>query len=119
MAQLRQHARGSRRNRHFRMVWSCKGGKAAVLVPTRRFATQDGCGKTAADVFLDALICRVDTSDTLLQVWIQGVWCWRDERGVPGRVPAGFASMCLCLPNVLPAWIANGEECRAPDLPAE
>ncbi len=56
------------RNRHFRMVWSCKGGKAAVLVPTRRFATQEGCGKTVADVFLEALICKVDPSDVLLQV---------------------------------------------------
>lgn len=49
------------------MVWNCKGGKAAVLVPTRRFATQEGCAKTAADVFLAALICHVDASDTLLQ----------------------------------------------------
>lgn len=50
------------------MVWCCKGGKAAVLTPTRRFATVEGCGKSAADVFLGALICRVDPSDVLLQV---------------------------------------------------
>ncbi|GAB4822102.1 hypothetical protein N2152v2_009148 [Parachlorella kessleri] len=55
-------------NRHFRMVWNCKGGKGAVLEPTRRFATQEGCTKTAADVFLDTLICRVDPSNVLLQM---------------------------------------------------
>lgn len=60
------------RNRHFRMAWSCKGGKAAVLVPTRRFATADGCDKSTADVFLDTLICRVDPDDVLLQAGAQG-----------------------------------------------
>ena len=31
-----------RRNRHFRVMWSCKGGKDCVLVPTPRFAAADG-----------------------------------------------------------------------------
>ena len=30
------------RNRHFRMIWSCKAGKAHVLTPTSRFATAPG-----------------------------------------------------------------------------
>ena len=30
------------RNRHWRMSFCCKGGKAAVLLPTRRYATAPG-----------------------------------------------------------------------------
>lgn len=30
------------RNRHFRLIWSCKAGKAQVLNPTNRFATAAG-----------------------------------------------------------------------------
>lgn len=30
------------RNRHFRLLWSCKGGKRAVLLPSGRFATGPG-----------------------------------------------------------------------------
>lgn len=32
------HTCGGRRNRHFRMAWSSKGGKPCQLVPTNRFA---------------------------------------------------------------------------------
>lgn len=31
-----------RRNRHFRLLWSCKGGKRAVLMPSGRYATGPG-----------------------------------------------------------------------------
>ncbi len=38
----RGRARARGRNRHFRMIWSAKGGKAAVLRPTQRYAAAGG-----------------------------------------------------------------------------
>ena len=47
------------RNRHFRIVYCSKGGKAAVLTPTSRYVT--GARKLSpARVFQDTLICNVD-----------------------------------------------------------
>lgn len=57
------------RNRHFRLVYSCKGGKSAVLRPTERFAGAQGSLRPSpAQFFLDTLICNVDPSTTLLLV---------------------------------------------------
>ena len=50
------------------MSYCCKGGKAAVLVPTRRFATAEGGASSAAHVFLDTLVCHVDPRARLLQM---------------------------------------------------
>lgn len=41
---------GARRNRHFRLLWSCKGGKRAVLLPSSRFATGPGGVGAPCDV---------------------------------------------------------------------
>lgn len=56
------------RNRHWRMSFCCKGGKAAVLRPTARFATAPGSGTSNAHVFLDTLVCNVSPSARLLQM---------------------------------------------------
>lgn len=56
------------RNRHWRMSFCCKGGKAAVLRPTSRFATAPGSGTSNAHVFLDTLVCNVSPSARLLQM---------------------------------------------------
>ncbi|KAL3161988.1 hypothetical protein ABBQ38_009063 [Trebouxia sp. C0009 RCD-2024] len=54
------------RNRHFRLIWSCKAGKAQVLNPTNRFATGPGCNKSQRELFLETLICNVDQNSRLL-----------------------------------------------------
>ena len=55
------------RNRHFRIIWSSKGGKAAVLMPTHRF---DGARAALPpqDQFLSALVCNVTPSSRLMAV---------------------------------------------------
>ena len=55
------------RNRHFRIIWSSKGGKAAVLMPTHRF---DGARAALPlqDQFLSALVCNVAPSSRLMTV---------------------------------------------------
>ena len=50
------------------MSFCCKGGKAAVLRPTPRFATAPGCATSNAHVFLDTLVCNVSPSTRLLQM---------------------------------------------------
>lgn len=50
------------------MSYCCKGGKAAVLVPTRRYATAPGATTSTAHVFLDTLVCNVDPRARLLQM---------------------------------------------------
>ena len=69
------------RNSHFRLVWSCKGGKAAVLVPTRRFA--DAAAPTPAHLFLAAFITGVDPGAKLLQMFVNV------GRPVAGAAPTG------------------------------
>lgn len=57
------------RNRHFRLAYSCKGGKTAVLCPTQRFAAALGPNRPSpAKVFLDTLITNVDPAAKLLLV---------------------------------------------------
>ncbi|KAL4429588.1 hypothetical protein ABPG77_008637 [Micractinium sp. CCAP 211/92] len=56
------------KNRHWRMSYCCKGGKAAVLAPTRRYATAPGATTSTAHVFLDTLVCNVDPRARLLQM---------------------------------------------------
>lgn len=50
------------------MSYCCKGGKAAVLAPTRRYATAPGATTSTAHVFLDTLVCNVDPRARLLQM---------------------------------------------------
>ena len=50
------------------MSFCCKGGKAAVLQPTRRYATSDGGATATAHIFLDTLVCHVDPRARLLQM---------------------------------------------------
>ena len=69
------------RNRHFRLVWSCKGGKAAVLVPTPRFAA--GGVPTSAHLFLAAFITGVDPGTRLLQMFVNV------GRPMAGSAPTG------------------------------
>jgi hypothetical protein len=52
------------RNRHFRCVYSSKGGRAAALRPTARFA--GAARPSPARAFLETLVCRVDPAATLL-----------------------------------------------------
>lgn len=55
------------RNRHFRMVYSCKGGKSAVLRPTDRFATAPCDDRPSpAQIFLKTFICNVSPDVKLL-----------------------------------------------------
>ncbi len=58
------------KNRHFRLVYSSKGGKTATLKPTRRYATGgQGLYKLSpARIFNDTLICNVDYDVKLLAV---------------------------------------------------
>lgn len=63
--------RSGHRNRHFRVLWSSKGGKTASLAPTDRFASGPGgagCGLPAAALFRLCLACDVDPADRLLTV---------------------------------------------------
>lgn len=50
------------------MSFCCKGGKAAVLRPTPRFATAPGSGTSNAHVFLDTLAGNVAPTARLLQM---------------------------------------------------
>jgi len=58
------------KNRHFRLVYSSKGGKTASLQPTERYATHDqgGFKMSPARIFNDTLICNVDYDVKLLAV---------------------------------------------------
>jgi hypothetical protein len=60
------------KNRHFRLVYSNKGGKTAVLKPTERYATaahgEYKLKPSFARVFNDTLICNVDYDVKLLAV---------------------------------------------------
>jgi hypothetical protein len=58
------------KNRHFRLVYSSKGGKTASLQPTERYATcdQGGSKVSPARIFNDTLICNVDYDVKLLAV---------------------------------------------------
>ncbi|KAK9825930.1 hypothetical protein WJX81_007732 [Elliptochloris bilobata] len=54
------------RNRHFRVLWSSKGGKSAVLKATGRFATAVGAGKPPQELFLATLVCNTPPGARLL-----------------------------------------------------
>ena len=54
------------RNRHFRCLWSSKGGKQAILQATDRFYAMSP--NPLQQQFLDSLVCNVDTSAQLLCV---------------------------------------------------
>ncbi|KAL0038505.1 hypothetical protein WJX77_008798 [Trebouxia sp. C0004] len=54
------------RNRHFRLIWSCKAGKTHVLTPTPRFATAPNFKRSHRELFLDTLICNVEPNAMLL-----------------------------------------------------
>ncbi|KAL0052967.1 hypothetical protein WJX82_010519 [Trebouxia sp. C0006] len=54
------------RNRHFRLIWSCKAGKTHVLTPTPRFATAPSIKRSHRELFLDTLICNVEPNARLL-----------------------------------------------------
>jgi hypothetical protein len=58
------------KNRHFRLVYSSKGGKTATLQPTKRYATgvQGVSRLSPARIFNDTLICNVDQDVKLLAV---------------------------------------------------
>jgi hypothetical protein len=59
------------RSRHFRMIWSCKGGKGAVLRPTARYMQARlpaGAPLANADTFMVSLICNVHPAARLLEV---------------------------------------------------
>lgn len=57
------------RNRHFRLPFSCKGGKTAVLRPTQRYACTPGAARPSpARIFLDSMICNVPVDAKLLLV---------------------------------------------------
>ncbi|KAG7669947.1 hypothetical protein Ndes2437B_g06151 [Nannochloris sp. 'desiccata'] len=58
------------KNRHFRLVYSSKGGKTAILKPTERYATgiQGISRLSPARIFNDTLICNVDYDVKLLAV---------------------------------------------------
>jgi hypothetical protein len=59
------------RNRHFRLPFSCKGGKSAVLRPTQRFACTPGSARPSpARIFLNSIICNVPVEAKLLLVQI-------------------------------------------------
>jgi hypothetical protein len=59
------------RNRHFRLPFSCKGGKTAVLKPTQRFACAPGSARPSpARIFLNSIICNVPVEAKLLLVQI-------------------------------------------------
>lgn len=54
------------RNRHFRVLWSSKGGKTAVLMPTERSARVSSGGNH--QLFLHTLVCNTSNTDKLLTV---------------------------------------------------
>lgn len=77
------------RNRHFRVLWSSKGGKTASLAPTDRFASGPGgagCGLPAAALFRLCLACDVDPADRLLTVRLR-VCSWPVKHKLAGRGP--------------------------------
>lgn len=55
------------RNRHFRILWSSKGGKSAVLKHTGRFSSEQ-TGNPLKFHFLESLVCNVAATDQLLTV---------------------------------------------------
>lgn len=59
---------GARRNRHFRLLWSCKGGKRAVLLPSSRFATGPGGAGAPCDVD-DFGVQKLPTPALRLHAW--------------------------------------------------
>ena len=56
------------KNRHFRLAYSCKGGKAAVLMPTGRYAMAVGRRDlpTPAEILKKTMVTVVDSNSTLL-----------------------------------------------------
>ena len=58
------------KNRHFRIVYSCKGGKNAVLMPTNRYAlaTREGHHPSPAEIFLKTIVTKVESGVTLLSI---------------------------------------------------
>lgn len=56
------------KNRLFRLVYNCKGGKAANFMPTNRFAMSRTPRPTPAAVFKETLLTSVDDTVTLLMV---------------------------------------------------
>lgn len=56
------------KNRHFRLVYSCKGGRKASLMPTHRFAMARQPLPTPAQIFKETMVTGVDPSATLLSV---------------------------------------------------
>ena len=80
------------KNRHFRLVYSSKGGKTAILQPTQRYATGgQGIHKLSpARIFNDTLICNVDEDVKLLAVLPP----FRDYAlaGIPGGAMAATTS---------------------------
>ena len=58
------------KNRHFRIVYSCKGGKNAVLMPTNRYALarREGHHPSPAEIFLKTIVTKVESDVTLLSI---------------------------------------------------
>ena len=58
------------KNRHFRLPYSCKGGKTAVLMPTLRFAMNVKPSKRPppAEIFLKGIVTETQNGVTLLSV---------------------------------------------------
>lgn len=56
------------KNRHFRLVYSCKGGRKVSLMPTHRFAMARQPLPTPAQIFKETMVTGVDPSATLVSV---------------------------------------------------
>ena len=56
------------KNRHFRLAYSCKGGRKATLMPTHRFAMARQPLPTPAQIFKETMVTGVDPSSKLLSV---------------------------------------------------
>jgi hypothetical protein len=97
------------RNRHWRMSFCCKGGKAAILRRTPRYATAEGATTSVACVFLDTLVCNVDPRARLLQM---------PDPLVPARgrgPPAASAAVLPPGPGALRvAWKHDGADASLP-----
>ncbi|XP_024523407.1 DNA-directed primase/polymerase protein [Selaginella moellendorffii] len=72
------------RNRCFRLVFSAKAGKTAILVPTYRFASSSEVVMDDITTFMQALVCNVDANcETLLTF----------DRGAAGKHPKSLSNI--------------------------